>query len=164
MTTESGLDASFIAPVPEAFSPLKWTIQVSITFPPLMSGFEYGAVTPTALSPASVYVARATTLEPSDVPLHDPAAQTCVHFETTESDPAILDVPFHVPETSASVTAGAIAGAASGAGAIAAVVSAGGVSVFAHAIKAKTAGIKFNVLRMTSPEKGEEWASLHWRL
>jgi hypothetical protein len=127
----------------------------------------YGWLTPTALSPEIVYAAWIVTLLPSTVPLHDPAAQTCVHLATTESDPIGMDVPFHVPATSVSVIVGAGAGA--GAGAIAALaVSAGGVSVFAQATTATTTESNIKTRRITSSrlaaEKGDGWVSLRWGL
>jgi hypothetical protein len=94
-------------------------------------------------------------LEPSVVPLHVPAPQTVVHFETTESDPIGMDVPFHVPAISASVIAGAAAGAAAGAMPVSTTATFAGVSDFEQAAATKTTGINFNTLRMTR---------LAWRL
>ena len=91
------------------------------------------------------------------VPVHLPAPQTCVQCETTESEVIGEDVPFHVPATSASVTA---AGAAGAAGATAAVVSAGGASsFFAQATATAATESKIKTRRMTfsrlAAEKGE---------
>jgi|SRR6266550_6041825 len=77
----------------------------------------------------------------------------------TESEFIGMDVPVHVPLTSASVTATGAGGA--GAGAIAAVVSAaaGASSFFAQAIATAATEIRINARRMTysrlAAEKGE---------
>jgi hypothetical protein len=112
--------------------------QVSITCP-FTDGIEYGLLTPTELSAATVYVYWTFTFDGCEVPSQDPALQRVVHLLMTESDPIGFDVPFHVPSTSASVSAGAAAGATAS---TVWAVSAGGVSVFAQATTANTAGIK----------------------
>jgi hypothetical protein len=158
-----------VTPVPVTLSPVARATQVSITFAPLAAGFAYGWLTPTELSPAIVYAQWIVTLEPSEVPLHVPAPQTVVHFETTESDPIGVDVPFQVPAIWASVIAGAVAGAVAGAATASLLAeSTRGVSVFAQAATATTTGINFNTRRIMfsrlAAEKGEVWASLRWRL
>ncbi len=154
MATESGLEASLSAPVPDTLAPEKWPTHISITFPPFTAGSEYGWLTPIMLSADIVYVAMYASLEPSMVPLHFPAPQTSVHLEVTESDSIGVDVPFHVPATSASVNATTAAGA--GAGAITAAVSAGGLSVFAQATATAATEIKINTRRMTSSDLAAE--------
>jgi hypothetical protein len=82
-----------------------------------------------------------------EVPSQDPALQTVVHLLMTESDPIGFVVPFHVPATSASVSAGAAAGATA---ASVWAVSAGGASFFAQATTATIAGIKLKTRRIMS--------------
>lgn len=94
------------------------------------------------------------------VPAHFPAPQTCVQCETTESDVAGEDVPFHVPATSASVTGAGAAGAGAGAAAAAVVSAAAGASsFFAHATATAAIDSKIKTRRMTfsrlAAEKGE---------
>ena len=74
------------------------------------------------------------------VPVQVPFAQTCVQCENTESDPAIIAVPFHVPAISASVIA-----AGGGGGAAMAALSTFAVSDFAQAT---TTAIRTSVRRM----------------